>query len=115
MADFPRAVIRMFLERILDEVFPDETGAARLQQIGLFTLIYALQDDEEPVTGARLAALTEQSASQISKQIQKLMALGLIERTQVLNKQRRGYAWRLTIKDTPESRKLMKRLEKPKR
>jgi hypothetical protein len=37
MTYFSRAIIRMFVERILDEVFPDETGAARLQQIGLFT------------------------------------------------------------------------------
>jgi len=115
MTDFSRAIIRMFVERILDEVFPDETGAARLQQIGLFTLVYALQDDKEPVTAARLATLTQQSASQIGKQLQKLMAIDLIERTQVLNRQGRGYAWHLSIKDTEKTRKLRKAIEQKKR
>jgi len=115
MTDFSRAIIRMFVERILDEVLPDETGAARLQQIGLFTLLYALQDDKEPVTAARLAALTQQSASQIGKQLQKLMAIDLIERTQVLNRQGRGYAWHLSIKDTEKTRKLRKAIEQKKR
>ena len=115
MTDFSRAIIRMFVERILDEVLPDETGAARLQQIGLFTLVYALQDDKEPVTAARLAALTQQSASQIGKQLQKLMAIDLIERTQVLNRQGRGFAWHLSIKDTEKTRKLRKAIEQKKR
>src|SRR5215207_6516264 len=92
-----------------------DTGAARLQQIGLFTLVYALQDDKEPVTAARLAALTQQSASQIGKQLQKLMAIDLIERTQVLNRQGRGYAWHLSIKDTEKTRKLRKAIEQKKR
>src|SRR5688572_20205743 len=36
-------LLRMLVERILCEVFPEETGAARLQQVGLFTLIFVLQ------------------------------------------------------------------------
>ena len=115
MPDFPRALIRMLVERILHEVFPDETGASRLQQIGLFTIVYALQGDEEPVTAARIAALSAQSPSQVHRQLKKLMALGIVERTKVLNRQGRGQAWHLSIKDTPESRKLVNALEKPAR
>jgi hypothetical protein len=33
----------MFLDRILADVLPNETGAARLQQLGLFALIYSMQ------------------------------------------------------------------------
>jgi len=48
----------MLIERILENAFPDETGAARLQQLGLFTLIYLLQGKEEPVTARQLSQLT---------------------------------------------------------
>ena len=48
----------MLVERILAEALPGETGAARLQQVGLFTLIFMLQSDDEPVTASRLAAMT---------------------------------------------------------
>ena len=48
-------LIRMLVERILAEVLPDETGAARLQQVGLFTLIYMLEGDDDPVTATRIA------------------------------------------------------------
>src|SRR3989442_1237564 len=59
--DHNRELIRMFVERILDAVLPKETGAARLQQVGLFTLIYMLQADEEPVmVVARKLGVTRQ-------------------------------------------------------
>src|ERR671927_286079 len=79
--DRNRELIRMLVERILEEVFPDETGASRLQQIGLFTIVYALQGDEEPVTAARIAALSAQSPSQIHRQLKKLTTLDIIERS----------------------------------
>jgi hypothetical protein len=37
--DLARDLMLMFVERILDEVFPGETGASRLQQVGLFTIM----------------------------------------------------------------------------
>jgi hypothetical protein len=46
-------LIRMLVERILAEAFPGETAAARAQQIALFTIIFMLQGDDEPVTAAR--------------------------------------------------------------
>src|SRR3954454_23576156 len=115
MTEPSRAILRMFFERILDEVFPDETGAARLQQIGLFSLIYALEAEAAPVTAARLSELTKQSPGQISKQLQKLLAIGLIDRTKIVNKQGRGHAWGLSIKHTPQTRKLLAAIERAKR
>jgi predicted transcriptional regulator len=115
MPDTSRAVIRMTVERILAEVFPDETGAARLQQVGLFTLIWALEGNKEPVTAARIAGMTGQSPSQIHRQLQKLMALGIVERTRVLNRQGRGHAWHLSIKDTAQTRKLVRAIETAKK
>ncbi|MFL5084265.1 MAG: hypothetical protein ACJ8FP_05565 [Xanthobacteraceae bacterium] len=38
--------LRMRLERILENAFPKESGAARLQQVWLFTLIYLMQADK---------------------------------------------------------------------
>jgi predicted transcriptional regulator len=106
-----RDLIRMFVERILEEVFPDETGAARLQQVGLFTLIYMLQGDDEPVTAARLAQITGQDDSQIHRQVQKLMARDLVERTRILNKRGSGLAWHLSIKHTENTRRLAEAIQ----
>ena len=102
----------MLLEHILAEVFPDETGAARLQQVGLFTLIYLLQSDKEPVTAARLSAMTGQSDTQIGNQLKKLIAIDLVERTKILNRQGRGYAFQLSVKDNTRTRRLTKAIDK---
>ena len=45
-----QAFVRGYVERIFQEAFPDETGAARMQQVGLFVTILALQNTAEPVT-----------------------------------------------------------------
>ena len=111
-ADLSRKLLRMFVERIVNEIFPNETGALRMQQIGLFTLIYVLQGDKEPVTASRIAAMTGQSSSQIHRQLQKLLKLKLVERTRVRNKQGRGHAYLLTIKDTKQTRRLAKAIAK---
>lgn len=107
-AETARADIRMRVERILKKVLPKESGAARLQQVGLFTLIYMLQGDDEPVTAARLAALTGQSQGNITTQLKKLLDVRVIERKKILNKQGRGYAWQLSIKDNARTRRLVK-------
>src|SRR4051812_28159648 len=100
-------LIRMLVERILAEALPGETGAARLQQVGLFTLIFMLQSDAEPVTASRLAAMTAQSVSEVSLQLKKLMKVELIQRNKILNRQGRGYAFHLTIKHTAKSKRLI--------
>src|SRR5712692_7500058 len=99
-----RKLIGMQVERILGEVFPDETGAARLQQVGLFTLIYLLQGGKEPVTASRLSAMTGQSDTQIGNQLKKLIAIELVERTKILNRQGRGFAFQLSVKDSARTR-----------
>lgn len=109
--DSSRKLIRMYVERILAEVFPRETGAARLQQVGLFTLIYMLQGDKEPVTASRLSVMTGQSDTQIGNQLKKLRAVKLVERKKILNKQGRGYAWQLEIVDSAQTRRLVKAIE----
>jgi predicted transcriptional regulator len=106
-ANSVQQLIRMLVERILADVLPGETGAARLQQVGLFTLIFMLQADDEPVTASRLARITGQSVSEVSLQLKKLLKVELIERTKILNKQGRGYALALSVKHTPKTRRLM--------
>ena len=112
--DANRAVIRMFVERIIAKAFPDETAAARLQQIGLFTLIYMLEGDPAPVTAARLAAMTGLADAQVIRQVRKLVARGLVERTKILNRQGRGRAFQLSIKHSAKTRRLLQGLEKTK-
>ena len=110
--DRSRKLILMYLERILEKAFPGITAAARLQQIGLFTLIYALQGEEAPVTAARVARMTGLSDGQILTHLRKLMAIDLIKRTKIKNKQGRGRAYQLTIKDTKETKRLTKAIDK---
>ncbi len=102
-----RKVIRMLVERILQKALPKESGAARLQQIGLFTLIYMLQGEKEPVTVSRLSKITAQGDAQINKHLRKLLDEELVERTQIRNKQGRGRAFQLSIKHTPKTRRLL--------
>jgi|GEM_PF-1286494 len=104
--ELSRQRLRMFIERIVNKVFAKETGALRMQQIGLFTLIYVLQDDEEPVTASRIAAMMHQSNGQVHRQLKKLLDRKLVKRERVRNKQGRGHAYKLTINDTAETRKL---------
>ena len=102
----------MLVERILAEVLPDETGAARLQQVGLFTLIYMLEGDEEPVTATRIARMTGQSVGEIGLQLKKLEQVELVERKRILNKQGRGRAFALSIKHTPKTKRLLAAIDK---
>lgn len=110
--NFSRDELRMFAERILKK-FPGESGAARLQQAGLFLLIYVMQSENEPVTVARLKELTGQGSGGLHKQLDKLIEVELIEKTQILNKQGRGRAFLLTIKDSAKAKRLTKALEPP--
>ena len=103
-------VLRMLVERILAEVFPDETGAARTQQVGIFTMIFMLQGDEHPVTAARLAAMTGLQSGQVQRHLQKLRDIGLVERTAITSPHGRGRAWHLSIKHTRETEKMVKAL-----
>jgi DNA-binding transcriptional ArsR family regulator len=105
-------LIRTLVERILAEAFPDETGAARLQQVGLFTLIYMLEGDKEPVTAARLARMTGQPAGDVSVQLKKLIDLELVERTQILNRQGKGRAFALSIRHRSKTKRLLAAIEK---
>src|SRR3954466_4763968 len=96
--NYSRLKLRMLTEQILENIFPEETGAARLQQAGLFLLIYVLQGDKEPVTVARLEKITGQPDAAINRQLKKLIKIGIVEKTQILNKQGRGRAFHLSIK-----------------
>ena len=100
-------LVRMLVERILAEVLPAETGAARLQQVGLFTLIFMLQGDDEPITASRLAGMTGQSVGEIGVQLKKLLKVDLVARTKILNRQGRGYAFQLSVKHTPRTKRLI--------
>jgi predicted transcriptional regulator len=100
----------MMVEPILAEVFPEETAALRIQQVGLFTLILMLQGDDEPVTAARLAAVSGLRSSQVHRQLQKVLKIGLVERTPITAAHGRGRSYHLSIKHTPATAKLVKAL-----
>jgi DNA-binding MarR family transcriptional regulator len=110
-----RKLIGMFVERIVSEVFPDETGAARLQQLGLFTLIFVLEENGTPVTAERLAEITGQSKSSVQKQLVKLEDVGVIERRTALSKSGRGRALHLFVKHNEKTERLLKTIGGAKR
>jgi biotin operon repressor len=105
-----RQLIRMFIERIIRETFPGETGAARLQQLGLFVLIFAYENDKdkEPITATLLAELTGQSRNRVYKQLEKLDAVGIIQRTEILSRHGRGRTYQLSIKQNEKTKRLIK-------
>ena len=110
-------LIGMFVDRIISEVFANETGAARLQQVGLFTLIFVLEQRGETVTAARLAELTGQSLSAVYKQLEKLETVDVIERRKASNKLGRSYVYQLWIKHNDKTKRLITavgKLAKPK-
>jgi predicted transcriptional regulator len=100
----------MLVDRIVSEIFSDETGAARLQQVGLFIVIFVLEGDRAPVTAARLSELTGQSVSQVQKQLQKLIKVGVIRRKKA--PKGRGHAFHLAIKHTKETKRLLAQLRR---
>lgn len=107
-----RKLIGMFVDRIVSEIIPDETGAARLQQLGLFILIFVLEENGTPVTAARLAEITQQKVSAVQLQLVKLESVGVIERRKALSKSGRGRALHLFIKHNEKTERLMQALGK---
>jgi DNA-binding MarR family transcriptional regulator len=104
-----RDLLRMFTRQILDEVFPGETGASRLQQIGVFTLIFGGGEDGQPLTAAQLSELTGQDDAQIARLLHKLIARGLVERTPGPG---RGRPQVLSVKPSPAAKKLIDAMTK---
>jgi biotin operon repressor len=105
--EFPRQLLRMFIDRIVRETFPGETGAARLQQLGLFVLIFAYESKGEPVTATLLSKLTGQSRNRVYKQLEKLDKVGIIQRTEILSRRGRGRTYQLSIKHNEKTKRLL--------
>lgn len=105
-------LVGMFVDRILGETFPDETGAARLQQVGLFTLIFVLEQQGETATVPRLVELTGQSSSAIYIQLEKLLKVDVIERKRMPNKRGRSYVYHLSIRHNEKTKRLIEAIAK---
>ena len=71
---------RATVTSLLHELFPGMPAAARLRRLGLLMVVCAFQDGDEPVTAARLAALTGYSASHVRRELRALIAFGLVAR-----------------------------------
>ncbi|MEA2879169.1 MAG: hypothetical protein QOF14_4365 [Hyphomicrobiales bacterium] len=102
-----RQLVRMFIERIVRETFPGETGAARLQQLGLFVLIFAYESEGKPVTATLLSELTGQSRNRVYKQLEKLDEIGIIQKTEILSRHGRGRTFQLSIKYNEKTKRLL--------
>ena len=107
--DLARDLLRMFSRKILDEVFPGETGASRLQQIGMFTLIFAGDDGGQPLSASQIAELTGHDTSQLARLLRKLIDRDLIERRAGPG---RGAPQLLYVKHSAASKKLVAAMTK---
>jgi predicted transcriptional regulator len=102
-----RKLVGLFVDPILDEIFADETGAARLQQIGLFTLIFVMDDGDTGVSAQQLAERSGQSVSAIYLQLDRLEEVGVVEKKKRLNKQGRGQAHFFSVKQSSKAKRLI--------
>ena len=107
-----RIVLDMYVERILAKVFPKETGAARLQQLGLFLLVFVLERNGEPVTAARLAEATGHPHTSIHKQMRKLLEAKVVGKRKAKNPGRRGYILHFYVMQNARTRKLLRATSK---
>src|SRR5262249_10345676 len=64
------------------------------------------------VTARRLAQMTGQAETNVGTQLKKLIDLGLLERTAILNKEGRGGAYHLNVKKKAKTRRLTKAIDK---
>ena len=101
----------MYVDSILGKVFPNETGAARLQQVGLFTLILVLEARGEAATAKRLSEITGQSLSAVHLQSQKLLDVQVVRKRKV-PKPRGGYVLHFFVRQNAKTRQLLKAIDK---
>lgn len=94
------------VKQVVESIFPDETGPARLQQVAVLLTINALQDEDEPVTTARIGEIYGITPSTAHKLITRLLERGLIERKTIRNRQNRGHSTALRIVETREIKQL---------
>jgi predicted transcriptional regulator len=107
-----RKLVGMHVDPILDKIFGKETGAARLQQIGLFTLIFMMDDGKTGVSAQQLADRSGQKVSAIYKQAAKLERAGVIEKRKTLNKLGRGRAFFFSIKQNAKAERVVNAIVK---
>jgi hypothetical protein len=74
----PPATRRASAERILAEFVPDAAGTARLSLLGLVTTVLAFQSDPEPLTLARLRAITGLAERRLHRDLETLRKAGLV-------------------------------------
>ena len=110
--EFVGKFVGMYVDPILDRIFPDETGAARLQQIGLFTLILVLEARGESVTAKRLSEVTGQHFSAIHLQMEKLLDAKVVGTRSVSNRIARGRAFEFFVVQNAKTKRLLKALDK---
>lgn len=96
------------VQQVVEKALPDETPPARLKQVAILLTINAMQQQMERVTTADVGAVFQLTPAQMSKILQPLVQKGLIEREKVVNRQGRGHALALKVKQTPEITALLK-------
>ncbi len=107
-----RILLGMYVEPILAKIFRNETGAARLQQLGLFLLVFVLEKNGEPVTAKRLSEATGHPNTSIHKQMQKLLKVGVVGKRKGTSSGRRGYALHFFVMQNAKTKQLLKAIDK---
>ncbi len=110
--EFVGTFVGMYVDPILGKILPNETGAARLQQVGLLTLILVLEARGEEITAKRLSQITGQAVSAIHLQMQKLLDVKVVGKREVRNPKGGGYVLHFFLEQNAKTKQLLKALDK---
>jgi DNA-binding MarR family transcriptional regulator len=101
------SVAKFLADSVLKAAESEVNGAQKLQLIGVLTLIVMMQLREEPATSFSIAQALNISPQTLHKNVIWLVSKGIVTRTPVLNSSGRGRAYKLTLNETTEIRKLL--------
>lgn len=93
-----RQLPECYARQVLKHPLPNESGAERLQQVGILFAILGHQKQGEVVTTKRLAALCGMAASQTSRLVKPLMQRGLVRREVIVEPRRRSIDYALRVR-----------------
>ncbi|UXN57780.1 MarR family transcriptional regulator [Phyllobacterium zundukense] len=87
----------LVLQEILDRPLDDETPQARLKEIGMMTVLYAMSQAHQPLTLTNISELLKLTRSGAKETVDLLVRRGLLNETMVKNSMGRGTARKFEI------------------
>ncbi|WP_331375376.1 helix-turn-helix domain-containing protein [Sinorhizobium chiapasense] len=87
----------LILQEIVDHPLDDETPQARLKEIGMMTVLYAMSQAHQPLTLTNISELLKLTRSGAKETVDLLVKRGMLTQTMVKNSMGRGTARQFEI------------------